>query len=178
MFRFVAALFLLVPLSFATVASAQTETTTTTVHRTVRRSHRVASHPEETDVEIQTGRVQLRNDAFVYSRASKWSKSIDRVHAPKFVNVTGSTRNYLQIKLKDGQTGYIVPSAVNLVLPTQKDFILTADAPVYSAPNRFSSRLAEVHSGHNVNVTGLALNYLKIRMKSGVEGYIPQTAVQ
>jgi len=30
-----------------------------------------------------------------------------------------------------------------------------------------------VHSGHDVHVVGVALNYMKIRMKDGKEGYIP-----
>ncbi|MGC1192849.1 MAG: hypothetical protein WA861_19875, partial [Candidatus Binatus sp.] len=89
-----------------------------------------------------------------------------------------STHYYLQVKLKSGQTGYIDPSAVELVRPADKVFMLTHDAGVLDKPNRWAKKLAEVHQGHNVHVVGLSLNYMRIRMKSGLEGYIPMTALE
>ena len=142
------------------------------------RTHHVTHHAEDPDVEVASGRLQLKEDAWAYGRPSRWSKTIERVHAPKFVIVTGWTPHYIQIKLKNGETGYISPAAVNLVSGTDKEFMLTTDSPVYSAPNRFGKKLAEVHRGHNVHVIGIALNYLKIRMKEGIEGFIPETAVE
>jgi len=35
-----------------------------------------------------------------------------------------------------------------------------------------------VHRGRYVHVVGQALNYLKIRMKDGTEGYVPMAAAQ
>jgi hypothetical protein len=35
-----------------------------------------------------------------------------------------------------------------------------------------------VHQGHAVHVVGIALSYMKIRMKSGLEGYIPSSALE
>ncbi len=87
--------------------------------------------------------------------------------------MTGSTKYYLQAKLKNGQTGYISPSNVELVKPIDKIFMLTQDAAVLDAPNRWAKKLAEVHSKHNVHVIGIALNYMRIRMKSGVTGFYP-----
>jgi nitrogenase subunit NifH len=80
--------------------------------------------------------------------------------------------------LKDGQTGYIAPTDVELVKPVDKIFILTQDAPVLDAPNRFAKKIAEVHKTHSVRVIGLALNYMQIRMKNGLVGFIPATALQ
>jgi hypothetical protein len=96
----------------------------------------------------------------------------------KYVIVTGSTHNYLQVKLKDGQTGFLDPAAVSLVAPTDKVFVLTKDASVLDQPNRFGKKLAEVHKTKNVHVVGLALNYMKIRMKNGLQGFIPITALE
>jgi hypothetical protein len=84
----------------------------------------------------------------------------------------------LQVKLKDGQTGYLEPSAVSLIAPTDKVFLLTHDAAVLDKPNRWGKKLAEVHKGRNVHAVGLSLNYMRIRMKNGLEGFIPLTALE
>ena len=140
------------------------------------RSTRATVH--ETEVEPAQARLKLIEDTWVYSAPSKKSKQLEHVTKDKYVNVTGSTHNYLQVKLKDGQTGYLDPAAVSLVAPTDKVFVLTHDAPVLDQPNQFGKKLAEVHKTHNVHVVGLALNYMKIRMKNGLQGYIPITALE
>ena len=56
--------------------------------------------------------------------------------------------------------------------------MLTQDAAVLDAPNRWAKKLSEVHRKHNVHAIGIALNYMRIRMKSGVTGFIPVTALQ
>ncbi len=114
----------------------------------------------------------------VYSAPAKSSKHIEQLSPDKFVIVTGSTHYFLQVKLKTGQTGYIDPSAVDLVRPADKIFVLTHDAGVLEKPNRWAKKLGEVHQGRNVHVVGLSLNYMKIRMKSGLEGFIPITALE
>ena len=132
----------------------------------------------ETEVEPAQARLKLLEDTWVYSQPSKKSKQLEHVTKDKYVNVTGSTHNYLQVKLKDGQTGYLDPAAVSLVAPTDKVFVLTKDASVLDQPNRFGKKLAEVHKTKNVHVVGLALNYMKIRMKNGLQGFIPITALE
>jgi hypothetical protein len=117
-------------------------------------------------------------DAWIYAGPSKTSKKIEPTTIGKFVDVTGSTKYYLQAKLKNGQTGYIAPADVELVKPIDKMFILTQDAAVLEAPNRWAGKLAEVHHSRSVHITGLALNYMRIRMKSGLTGFIPVTALQ
>jgi hypothetical protein len=132
----------------------------------------------ETEVEPAQARLKLIEDTWVYSTPSKKSKQLEHVIKDKYVIVTGSTHNYLQVKLKDGQTGYLDPAAVSLVSPADQVFVLTHDASVLDQPNRFGKKLAEVHKSKNVHVVGLALNYMKIRMKNGLQGYIPITALE
>src|SRR5690348_8063665 len=137
-----------------------------------------AKKTEPVEVEPASARLRIAHDAWIFSGPSKWTKHITRARAGKFVQVTGSTRYYLQVHLKDGQTGYISPSDVDLVKPSDKVFQLTQDAAVLEAPNHWSKKLSEVHRGHNVHVIGVSLNYMQIRMKSGTVGFIAATALQ
>jgi hypothetical protein len=142
------------------------------------RHHAARATVHETEVEPANARLKLLEDTWVYSQPSKTSKRLEHVIKDKYVIVTGSTHNYLQVKLKDGQTGFLDPAAVSLVAPTDKVFVLTKDASVLDQPNRFGKKLAEVHKTKNVHVVGLALNYMKIRMKNGLQGFIPITALE
>ncbi len=132
----------------------------------------------EPEIEPAQARVKVLQAAPVYAAPAKSSKRVEQLTPGKFVEVTGSTHYYLQVKLKSGQTGYIDPSAVEMVRPVDKVFVLTHDAGVLDKPNRWAKKLAEVHQGHNVHVVGLALNYMRIRMKNGLEGFIPTTALE
>ncbi len=122
--------------------------------------------------------MKLIENSYAYERPSRSSKKVEPVHAGKFVNVIGTSRYYAQVKLKSSEIAYVPLTALQLVTPTDKAFVLTADAPVLSAPNHSAKKLAVVHQGKNVHVVGIALNYMKIRMKDGLEGYIPITALQ
>jgi hypothetical protein len=145
-------------------------------------SHRASTKSKnsvrEPEVEPADARLKLLQSVPVYSAPAKSSKHIAQVSQDNFVIVTGATHYYLQVKLKNGQTGYIDPSAVELVKPTDKVFVLTHDAGVLEKPNRWAKKLAEVHQGRNIHIVGLSLNYMKIRMKSGLEGFIPITALE
>jgi hypothetical protein len=138
--------------------------------------HHVASKPPE--VEPATARLRVTQEGWIYAGPSKSSSKIEKNTVGKFVNVTGTTRYYLQAGLKNGETGYIPIADVQLVKPTDKIFMLTRDAAVLEAPNHWARKLAEVHRSHNVHVIGLALNYMQIRMKSGLTGFIPVSALQ
>lgn len=144
----------------------------------------VTHHPaarntvHEPEIEPAQARLKVIQDQPVYSAPAKSSKRLEQLTRDKFVNVTGSTHYFLQVKLKSGQTGYIEPSAVELVKPTDKVFVLSHDAGVLEKPNRWGKKLAEVHQGHNVHVVGISLNYMQIRMKSGLQGFIPMTALE
>jgi hypothetical protein len=143
-------------------------------------SHHASSRHSVREPEIEPAQARLKvlEDAPVYSAPAKSSKHLEQMSAGKFVDVTGSTHYYLQVRLKSGQTGYIDPSAVELVKPADKVFVLSHDAGVLDKPNRWAKKLAEVHQGHNVHVVGVSLNYMRIRMKSGLEGFIPMTALE
>lgn len=167
------------PASASTLSPAGVATTTAPAARpkpaTRRRSTSVSHEPE---VEPAQARLKLVEDTWVYSAPSKSAKHLERVTRDKFVVVTGSTHYYLQVRLKDGQTGYLDPAAVSLVTPTDKVFVLTHDAAVLDKPNRWGKKLAEVHKSRNVHVVGVSLNYMKIRMKNGLQGFIPTTALE
>jgi hypothetical protein len=132
----------------------------------------------EPEIEPAKARLKVVEDSAVYAAPAKSSKHIEQLTRDKFVEVTGSTHYFLRVNLKNGQTGYVEPSAVELIKPADKVFVLTHDAPVLDKPNRWGKKLAEVHGGKNVHVVGLSLDYMQIRMKSGLEGFIPMTALE
>ena len=132
----------------------------------------------EPEIEPAKARLKVLADSPVYSAPAKGSKHIEQLTRDKFIEVTGSTHYFLRVNLKNGQTGYIEPSAVELVRPADKVFLLTHDAAVLDKPNRWGKKVAEVHASKNVHVVGLSLDYMQIRMKSGLEGFIPMTALE
>ena len=138
--------------------------------------HIVVENSDE--VEPAQALVKLKENTWVYSRPNKWSHNVGQVHMDKFINVTGSTHYYLRVKLKNGKVGYITPEMVELVRPMDRTFFLTSDSPVYDRPNRWGRKLSEVHKNHAVHVVGIALEYMKIRMKDGLEGFIPRVAME
>jgi hypothetical protein len=129
-------------------------------------------------VEPTHAMLKLDKDAWVYAGPTTSSRTLERAHAGKFLDVTGSTHYYVQVRLKNGATGYVPISAVELTRPQDKIMRLSTNASVLSQPNRYGKRLSEVHQGHDVHVVGVSMNYIKIRMKSGLEGYIPMTATE
>jgi len=64
---------------------------------------------------------------------------------------------------------------VDLIRPPDKAFQLTADTPVLAEPNHWAKKISGVLRGHNLHAIGISLNYMKIRMKDGVEGFISPT---
>jgi hypothetical protein len=150
--------------------------TTTTHHRTTRH---VKSVPEDiSTIEPAQGHLKLVKNSYAYERPTSSSTRIEPVEAGKFVNVIGTSRYYAQVKLKNSEIAYVPLSAVAMVNPTDKMFKLTSDSAVLSAPNHSGKKIAEVHRGHDVHVIGIALSYMKIRMKNGTEGYIPVHALE
>ena len=129
-------------------------------------------------VEPAQARVLLKQDTWIYAQPSNRSAHVEKGEKGKFVMVTGSTHYFLRVKLKNGQDGYVLADAVQIAAPADKLFTLTHDAPVLNAPNRWGKKVSQVHQGHAVHVVGVALNYMKIRMHSGMEGYIPSSALE
>jgi hypothetical protein len=129
-------------------------------------------------IEPAQARMMIKQDTWAYTSPAKSSRQIEQLHAAQFVSVTGLTHYFARVKLKDGQTGYVLLSNLELSRPADKIFQLTRDTPVLSQPSHYGQKLAEVHTGHDVHVVGTSLNYLKIRMKDGLEGYITTSALE
>jgi hypothetical protein len=145
--------------------------------------HAAASSPISATVksvpaEPAQARLLLKVDTWIYAQPSNRSAHLEQGEKGKFVMVTGTTHYFLRVKLKNGEEGYVLAEAVAIDTPADKLFMLTHDAPVLDAPNHWGKRLSEVHQGHAVHVVGVALSYMKIKMKSGMEGYIPASALE
>jgi hypothetical protein len=153
-------------------------TSATKQHSSARRRVNVAPQSFSAAVEPTHATLKVRRDSWAYAEPDTTSRMIERIPAGKLLNVTGSTRYYVQVKLKSGAIGYVPLAAVELTRPEDKIMRLTADAAVLSQPNRYGKKLSEVHHGHDVHVIGTSLNYIKIRMRSGLEGYIPVAVAQ
>jgi hypothetical protein len=123
-------------------------------------------------------KLPLKEDTWIFAQPSNRSAHVEQGERGKFVMVTGTTHYFLRVKLKNGQEGYVPAAAVQLTTAADKLFMLTHDAPVLDAPNHWGKKVSEVHKGHAVHVVGIALSYMKIRMKSGLEGYIPSSALE
>jgi len=152
-------------------------TTTPATHHVL--ASKAASAPvKSVPVEPAEAKLLLKQDSWIYAQPSNRSAHIEQGEKGKFVMVTGTTHYFLRVKLKSGQEGYVLAEAVQLATPADKLFMLTHDAPVLDAPNHWGKKVSAVHQGHAVHVVGIALSYMKIRMKSGVEGYIPSSALE
>jgi hypothetical protein len=133
---------------------------------------------EDFKIEFARGTYRLKQDSTAYVRPSLRSKALKAVHRGSLINVTGATLDFAQVRLSTGETGYIPIYALELFRSTERNYILTSNSRVYARPNLASQPLAEVHQNHNVHVIGVELNYLKIKMHSGLEGYIPVSSVE
>jgi len=129
-------------------------------------------------VEPANGQMGIKLDTWAYAAPAKTSNRVAKLGAGTIVQVTGSTRYFAQVKLADGATAFVLLSDMDLNRPADKIFRLTRNSPVLSLPNHYGAQLAEVHQGHDVHVVGTSLNYVRIKMKSGLEGYVPMTALE
>ena len=146
-------------------------------HRTLA-SKATAAPIKAVPAEPAQAKLLLKEDTWIYAQPSNRSAHVEQGEKGKFVMVTGTTHYFLRVKLKNGQEGYVQSAAVQVTTPADKLFMLTRDAPVLDAPNHWGKKVSAVHQGHAVHVVGIALSYMKIRMKSGLEGYIPSSALE
>jgi hypothetical protein len=150
-------------------------------HAATTASHHTAdapAAPTKFQIEQAQAKLRLKKDTPIYEQPNVQSKHLEQGQAGKIIVVTGATQHYLRVKLKSGRSGYVPAGAAELVAPTDKVFTLTHNASVLDSPNRWGKRVSEVHQGHAVHVVGVALNYMKIKMRSGLEGFIPTTALE
>ena len=64
------------------------------------------------------------------------------------------------------------------VKPLNKLFLLTKNSPVYLNPDPTSTTIAQVRRKKYVHVTGIAGDYLQIKLKNGTVGFIPVAAAE
>lgn len=64
------------------------------------------------------------------------------------------------------------------IKPLNKLFLLTKNSPVYQNPDETSAVVAQVRANKYVHVIGIAGNYLQVRLKTGVIGFIPISAAE
>jgi len=69
-------------------------------------------------------------------------------------------------------------AAAPQVKPLNKLFLLTKNSPVYQNPDPTSSTVGQVRRKKYVHVTGIAGNYLQIKLKNGTIGFIPVAAAE
>ncbi|HEY6342938.1 MAG TPA: hypothetical protein VIY49_15705 [Bryobacteraceae bacterium] len=147
-------------------------------HPSPRDSTETSQPPEPPVIEPARGTYRLIQNSSAYSLPDLQSRTIKPVHAGYLVRVTGATMDFVQVVLNDGQTAYVPHYSVALFRAAERNYILGFNTPVYSRPYRASETLAEVHQGRNVHVIGVELDYLKIRMRNGTEGYVPVSSVE
>lgn len=70
------------------------------------------------------------------------------------------------------------PAPASIRPINNKRFLLSHDSPVYREPDDSSAIVARVHRRKFVIVTGITGNWLRIRLRNGVVGFIPTKAVE
>jgi hypothetical protein len=140
--------------------------------------HHTPEVPAHFDVEPADAVLKVVKADWVYSEPAKSGKHLEQLQENKFIRVTGATHYFLRVHLKNGDTGYIDPASVDMLKPIDKIYHLSHNAAVLEKPNKWSKKLSEVHQGHDVHVIAISLNYAQIRMRSGLEGFIPLASME
>jgi tetratricopeptide (TPR) repeat protein len=60
----------------------------------------------------------------------------------------------------------------------EKRFKLTRDSPLYQSPGTDSPVVGQVHRGKFVHITGIAGDWFRVQLKTGVVGFIPLSAAE
>lgn len=170
-----------VPVPAETIVSAPAIAATVKGHA-VRAAAKPTNHTragDAVDVEPVQGRIKLVVDMWALSQPSAASPRVERVHQGNYVVVTGLCRRYVRVHLvRLNRTAYVPNEAVELVKPIDSVFTLTSNSPLLDEPNRWGSKVSEVHKGRAIHVIGIAPGYLKVQMAGGVEGFVPVNAVE
>jgi len=70
------------------------------------------------------------------------------------------------------------PAAGPKIKVVDKKFLLTHDSPVYEKPDSSSRVVGRVHRKGFVRVTGITGNWLRVKLRSGVVGFIPVSTAE
>ena len=77
-----------------------------------------------------------------------------------------------------GATATTAAGGAPQIKPLNKLFLLTKNSPVYQNPDVTSSTIGHVRRKKYVHVTGIAGDYLQIKLRNGTVGFIPVTAAE
>jgi tetratricopeptide (TPR) repeat protein len=64
------------------------------------------------------------------------------------------------------------------IKPLNKLFLLTKNSPVFQNPDQTSATIGQVRRKKYVHVTGIAGNYLQVKLRNGAVGFIPVAAAE
>jgi tetratricopeptide (TPR) repeat protein len=111
------------------------------------------------------------------NRAAEANAEFDEVRAldPKLLPAPAATTAAVEAPAGAPTT---TASAAPQIKPLNKLFLLTKNSPVYQNPDDTSTTIGQVRRKKYVHVTGIAGNYLQIRLKNGTVGFIPETAAE
>ena len=70
------------------------------------------------------------------------------------------------------------PAGPPKIKATNRKFRLTHDSPLYQMNNNTSPVVGQVHRGKFVHVTGIAGDWLQVKLRNGTVGFIPVTAAE
>jgi hypothetical protein len=71
-----------------------------------------------------------------------------------------------------------VATAAPRLKPLNKTYLLTKDSPVYANPDASSAVVGTVRKAKYVRVTGIAGDYIQVKLKNGVVGFVPIDAAE
>ena len=116
-------------------------------------------------------------------RAAEANAEFDEVRAldAKLMPVPAATTAAIAPGAAPPTTVASVPGAATAppqIKPLNKLFLLTKNSPVYLNPDVASSTIGQVRRKKYVHVTGIAGDYLQIRLKNGTTGFIPVAAAE
>jgi tetratricopeptide (TPR) repeat protein len=117
------------------------------------------------------------------ARATEANAEFDEVRAldPKLMPAPAATPAVAMAPAPAGAAAPAAPpseAGAPQVKPLNKLFLLTRNSPVYQNPDETSAAIGEVRRKKYVHVTGIAGNYLQVRLKNGIVGFIPETAAE
>jgi tetratricopeptide (TPR) repeat protein len=112
------------------------------------------------------------------ARAEEANAEFDEVRAldPKLLPAPAST---VAAAAPAPVSGAVPPEAgAPKITAVNKLFLLTKNSAVYQNPDDTSATVGQVRRRKYVHVTGIAGNYLQIRLKNGTVGFIPDSAAE
>lgn len=132
-------------------------------------------------LEEVTAQVPVARNSPVYATPDTRSEVIDHINVGKFVNVTGSTPDFLRIVDETGAAGYIPFSAARVMNPEDEAslcYSIEIESKLLKYPNTHSDVVGDVGQGTDLPMLGTGLHhYPYVRNASGGEGYVSSDKV-